>query len=96
MTPAEKERMATENQPPVATSRPEMETEIERDITRLESRMARIEEIFVVLSKGVRIGTKAKHGWGINPEEEQFLIKSWLEIYKEMYGEPEEKEPDHE
>ena len=80
----------------VATSRIEQETEIERDITRLESRMARIEEIFVVLSKGLNIGTKAQHGWGLDPDDEKFLRRSWVELYKELYGAPEEKEPDHE
>lgn len=86
----------TEDQPRVATSRIEQETEIERDITRLESRMARIEEIFVVLSKGVRIGTKAQHGWGLDPEEEKFLTTAWVELYKELYGAPEEQEKSNE
>ena len=77
---------------PVATSRIEQETEIERDITRLESRMARIEEIFVVLSKGVRIGTKALHGWGLNSDDEKFLTTAWVELCKELYEAPEENE----
>lgn len=77
--------MPEENEPPVATSR------IVKDIDLLEFKIKRLEELFVVLSKGVRIGTKAQHGWGINQEDEQFLTTTWVEIYKELYGEPEEK-----
>lgn len=83
--------MPEENEPPVATYRTEEEEKNERENEGLRFRMTRMEELFIVLSKGVRIGTKAQHGWGINQEDEQFLTTTWVEIYKELYGEPEEK-----
>ena len=72
------------------TTQTEEEKRTRERITKLESRMARIEEIFVVLSKGVRIGTKALHGWGLDSDEEKFLTTAWVELCKELYEAPEE------
>lgn len=61
----------------------EQETEIERDITRLENRMARIEDIILLLIKGGKIHLEEMEGWGITREELDSIRSLYNEIKEE-------------